>query len=195
MDEPGSGDIPLLGDSAKAASTALADARLPTARERLVAAAWSATLVLCWFGAIDALTRGSPWWTAHRLGVAAGSLITGTGPPLAIAASVVAFLCIHYAIWLVLASVALDVIRAAERDPRIFIAIAVAGILAQLFIFGAISALAASGWGNDAWIRFGPGALVGGVTLALYLYRTESTRVRVALSHVDDDADGFGERP
>jgi hypothetical protein len=194
MSIPGPEDSSLPGDSAKTASTAFADARVPPARQRLIGAALPATLVLCWFGAVDALTRGAPWWTAHQLGVAAGSLITGTGPPLALAGSVVAFLCIHYTIWLVLAFVALDVIRAAERDPRIFIAIALAGILAQLCIFSAISVLAESGWGSDAWIRFGPGALVGGVTLALYLFRTESNLVRVALSHVDDDADGLGER-
>jgi hypothetical protein len=190
-----SGDFTLPGDSAKAASTVFANARLSSARERLAGAAWSATLVLCWFAAIDTLTRGAPWWTAHRLGVAAGSLITGTGPPLPLAASVVVFLCTHYAIWLVLAFVAVGAVRAAERDPRIFMAIAVAGILVQLFVFSVITLLAASGWGSDAWIRFGPGALVGGVTLGLYLYRSESNLVRVAISHVGDDPDGFGERP
>jgi hypothetical protein len=191
----GSGDLSLPRDSAKAASTVFADARLSSARERLAGAAWSATLVLCWFAAIDALTRGAPWWTAYRLGVAAGSLMTGTGPPLLLAASVVVFLCIHYAIWLVLAFVGVSAVRAAERDPRIFIAIAVVGILAQLFVFSAITLLAASGWGSDAWIRFGPGALIGGATLALYLYRSESNLVRVAISHVDDDADGFSAQP
>jgi hypothetical protein len=189
------GDFTLPGDSAKTASTVFANVRLSSARERLAGAAWSATLVLCWFGAIDAFTRGAPWWTAHRLGVAAGSLITGTDPPLALAASVVVFLCIHYAIWLVLAFVAVSAVLAAERDPRIFMAIAVAGILAQLFVFSAITVLAASGWGSDAWIRFGPGALVGGVTLGLYLYRSESNLVRVAISHVGDDPDSVGERP
>jgi len=39
-----------------------------------------------------------------------------------------------------------------------------------------------------------PGRFIGGVTLALYLYRGESNLVRVALLHVDDDADGFGEQ-
>jgi hypothetical protein len=191
---PGSGDLSVPRDSTNSTSTILAGARISSARERLTGAACSATLVLCWFAAVDALTRGVPWWTAQRFGAALGTLLTGTGPPLQLAVSVILFLCIHYSIWLVLAFVGVAAVRAAERDARIFIAIAVVGILAQLFVFSVITLLAASGWGSDAWIRFGPGALIGGATLALYLYRSESNLVRFAISHVDEDSDGFGER-
>jgi hypothetical protein len=156
-------------------------------RERLIGGVRAATVVVCWFALVDALTVGKPWYTAERIGAATASIAARDGQAPALGTAIVLFLLVHYAGWIALASVTLGVVHRAERHPTMLLAAVLMSILVQLFLVGIIALLAEMGWGGGAWLRFGAGALVGGVALAMHAYRTHPDFVRFELAHMGDD--------
>ncbi len=139
-------------------------------REGLIVGILSGFLVATWFLVVDTL-QGRPFFTPSALG---SVLFLGATDLSEVQTSMwitAAYTPIHYAVFVVIGSVAAAIARQAEKQPPVLVGAMLLFVAFQAFFLGAMAIMAEFLLGPLAWWNIALGNLVGVVTMAGYLWR------------------------
>jgi hypothetical protein len=139
-------------------------------REGLVAGILSGFLVATWFLLVDTI-QGRPFFTPSALG---SVLFLGATDLTEVQISLwitAAYTPVHYAVFVVVGTVAAAIVRQAESHPPVIVGGILLFVAFEAFFLGAIAIVAEFLLGPLAWWNIALGNLVGVATIAGYLWR------------------------
>lgn len=142
----------------------------------VVTGAIGATVVACWFLAIDVLA-GHPLFTPAFLGgVLAGNVDPqiGEGPNRVGWAAL--YTPVHYLVFAIAGVAAAALLRLSARMPGISALLVMLLMAFAVAFTGIIALLERTALGTLAWYQLAAGGLVGGLAMGAYLYRHRPSR-------------------
>jgi len=141
-------------------------------REGAIAGAIGATAVAVWFFIVDVIS-GRPLFTPATLG---GGLLSVFGQsPEPAAVNVIAYTIFHYAVFILVGTLAVVLVHAGERRPSVLAGSLILFVAMELGFYGLVALLEETVLGNLAWYQILAGNLLAAVLMGTYVWRAHPT--------------------